>query len=71
MCTSAAVWAKMQGIVYGAYQEDAVNFVNTNSNHRLSWRQITVKSREIIKHGQPNLELYEGILRDECMSLFV
>lgn len=71
MCTSAAIWAKMQGIVYGAYQEDALEYINTNPHRKFSWRQIYVKSKEIVNNGTPSLELYEGILREECKQLFV
>lgn len=71
MCTAAAIWAKMQGIVFGAYQEDAVEFIRLNPNRRFSWRQICVKSKEIVNNGFPNLELYEGILREECKRLFI
>ena len=70
MCTSAAIWAKMQGLVFGAFQEDAISFAKSNPNSKFSWRQIEVKARDIIKHGTPRLELYEGILRNECISLF-
>lgn len=71
MCTSAAIWAKMQGIVYGAYQEDAVEYISINPHRRFSWRQISIKSKEIINNGYPSLELYEGILREECKQLFI
>lgn len=71
MCTAAAIWAKMKGIVYGAYQEDAINFINTNHNSRFSWRQISIKSKDIINNGYPRLELYEGILREECKRLII
>lgn len=71
MCASAAIWAKMQGIVYGAYQEDAIEYTNINPNSTFSWRQISVKSKEIVNNGIPNLELYEGILREECKKLFI
>lgn len=69
MCTSAAIWAKMQGIVFGAYQEDAINYVKTH-NAEFSWRQIQIKSKYIIDRGQPRLEIHEGILRNECGKLF-
>ncbi len=71
MCTSAAIWAKMQGIVYGAFQEDALEFININPNRRYSWRQISVKSEEIVSNGCPSMELYGGILREECKRLFI
>lgn len=68
MCTSAAIWAKMRGVVFGAFQED-VQYANTN-NKSFSWRQINIKSKDIIKYGTPKLELIEGILREECIKLF-
>lgn len=71
MCTSAAIWAKMQGIVYGACQEDAKAYIDTNPNRKFSWRQIYVKPKVIIYNGFPRLELYEGILREECKRLFI
>ena len=71
MCTSAAIWAKMQGIIYGAYQEDAIEYINNNPNKRFSWRQINVKAKEIVSNAHPCLELYGGILREECIQLFI
>lgn len=71
MCTSAAIWAKMQGIVYGAYQEDAIEFISLNQDRKFSWRQINIKSKEIVNAGCPRLELYAGVLREECKRLFV
>ena len=71
MCTSAAIWAKMKGIIYGACQEDAIEFVKGNDQHQLSWRQITVKSKDIIRFGNPTIELYEGLMREECKKLFI
>lgn len=69
MCTSAAIWAKMQGIVFGAYQEDAISYAESNLN-TFSWRQIKIKARDVIEKGVPKLEVNEGVLRDECIKLF-
>jgi len=66
MCTSTAIWAKMKGIVFGAFKEDA----QKNQGEKFSWRQIDISSREIIKKGEPKLELKEGFMRDECIKLF-
>jgi tRNA(Arg) A34 adenosine deaminase TadA len=71
MCTSAAIWAKMQGIAYGAYQEDAMEYIRLNPHRKFSWRQIGIKSKKIVDNGYPSLELYEGILREECKRLFI
>jgi tRNA(Arg) A34 adenosine deaminase TadA len=69
MCASAAIWAKMKGIVFGAYQEDAINYT-TSFSHSFSWRQISVKAYTIVDHGIPKLELIQGVLRQECVDLF-
>ena len=71
MCTSAAIWAKMRGIAYGAYQEDVTEYIRLNPYRKFSWRQISIKSKEIVVNGYPSLELYEGTLREECKGLFI
>lgn len=68
MCTSAAVWAKMRGIVFGATQEDARE-VALNAGPQHSWRQIDIKASAILKAGTPQLELYEEFLRKDCLLL--
>jgi tRNA(Arg) A34 adenosine deaminase TadA len=60
MCASAAVWAKMKGIIYGASRED-----QTKSH---PWR-VMVSAEEIIKNGTPKLELYPKFMREECREL--
>ena len=53
MCTSVAIWAKMKGIIFGASQNDAIEYSNTHPESKLSWRQITVPASYIIEHGTP------------------
>ena len=69
MCTSAAIWAKMKGIIYGASQRDALEYSNSHPQSKLSWRQIEVPSSYIIEHATPKLELYENVLEEECKLL--
>ena len=66
MCTSAAIWAKMQGIVFGAFEEDAKN----RSTKKFSWRQIKIPCRTVLSKGTPKLDLKEGFMRKECLKLF-
>ncbi|MBI2673642.1 nucleoside deaminase [Candidatus Woesearchaeota archaeon] len=66
MCASAAIWAKMKGIVFGAFLEDAKQRQGKN----FSWRQIDISCKDILKKGTPKIELVEGFLRDECLKLF-
>lgn len=60
MCTSAAIWAKMKGIVYGASHKD-----RTPQEH---WR-IMIPAMDVIKRGKPKLELYQEFMRDQCIPL--
>ena len=66
MCASAAIWAKMKGIVFGAFIEDAKKKQGKN----FSWRQIDIPCKEILAKGAPKLELVEGFLREDCLKLF-
>ena len=67
MCASAAIWAKMKGIVFGATIEDAEKF----TSEKFSWRQINIKCRDVLSVASPKLELVEGCLREECNKLFL
>lgn len=60
MCTSAAIWAKMSGIVYGASRLD-----ETPQAH---WR-VQIPAREVVARGTPSLELHEDFMRSECREL--
>ncbi len=60
MCTSAAIWAKMKGIVYGASREDR--------NDHYPWR-IMIPAAEVLERGMPTLELYPEFMRPECKEL--
>ena len=66
MCASAAIWAKMKGIVFGATIEDAYG----NVTNKFSWRQINMKCKDVLLAGNPKLELVEEFMRKECNDLF-
>jgi tRNA(Arg) A34 adenosine deaminase TadA len=66
MCASAAIWAKMKGVVFGATIEDAYG----NATDKFSWRQIDIKCKDILLAGNPKLELVEEFMRKECNDLF-
>lgn len=60
MCTSAAVWAQMRGIVYGASRDDQT------TEHP---QRIDIPASEIINNGTPKLELMPEFMRKECKEL--
>ena len=70
MCASAAIWAKMEGIVFGATKEDAQKFAKNLRSKKLTWRQINISSKDIIQKGDPKLNLVESFMREECCQLF-
>ena len=70
MCTSAAIWAKMEGVVFGATKEDAQDFGKNLADKKFTWRQIDISSRDIIEKGDPKLNITEGFMREECCQLF-
>ncbi|WP_399067050.1 deaminase [Streptomyces winkii] len=70
MCTSAAIWAKMKGIAYGATQLDAIEWSRNHPHETYTWRQIHIRSRDVVRAGEPRLELHEEVLRKECIELF-
>ncbi len=70
MCTSAAIWAKMEGIVFGASKEDAQEQAMKITDGKFTWRQIDMPSREIVAKGDPKIHLVEKFMREECNHLF-
>lgn len=70
MCTSAAIWAKMGGIVFGASKEDAQEFAKNSQNEKFTWRQIDISSRDIAAKGDPQVQVIEKFMREECCQLF-
>lgn len=70
MCASAAIWGKMQGIVYGAKLNDMIDYGTQKGNDDWSWRTINIKASKIIEKGDPKLFLVEEFMREECKNLF-
>ncbi len=66
MCASAVIWAKMEGIVFGAFKDDA----KERGSKKFSWRQIDISCKDVLKKGEPKLKVVEGFMRDECLKLF-
>ncbi len=60
MCTTAAIWARMSGIVYGASRED--------KTEGYPWR-ISIPAADVIAKGEPELELFPECMRNECKEL--
>lgn len=70
MCTSAAIWAKMDGIVSGTYIEDMATYRKQNPSNEWLWRTINVSPQHLIDNTEDDLFLIRGFLRDECLKLY-
>ena len=60
MCTSAAIWSCMKGIVYGASMNDETEKCP---------QKIKIRCSEVIERGTPKPELYPDFMREECKEL--
>ncbi len=70
MCASAAVWARMDGIVSGADMYDMVHYRSVNGNPEWSWRTIYIPASDVLERGEPRLFHVRHFMRDECKALF-
>jgi tRNA(Arg) A34 adenosine deaminase TadA len=66
MCSGAAVWSRIGGVVYGCTIPDFKKF--TDVKKRLKWRIIDVSCKKIVK-GK-NIKVVGGFMQAECNKLF-
>lgn len=70
MCASVVVWAKLQGVVYGARYQDMKDYREKNGNSQYLWRTIGISCSEIFQKSTEKVELVEDYMRQECTNLF-
>jgi tRNA(Arg) A34 adenosine deaminase TadA len=70
MCASAAIWARMSGIVSGSTLDDMAEFRAKFGTPEWTWRTVDIAAMAVLDQGDPKLFLLEGFLRDECRLLF-
>jgi tRNA(Arg) A34 adenosine deaminase TadA len=70
MCASAAIWARMAGIVSGSTIDDMAEFRTKFGTSEWTWRTVDIAAMAVLDQGDPKLFLLEGFLRDECRLLF-
>lgn len=61
MCSSLAVWANLSAIVYGASIEETA---------RLGKARIMIPAGEVIAHSPVSVEVFGGVLQEECLALY-
>lgn len=62
MCASASVWARMEGVVYGASMNDR--------NEKYTQR-VLIRCEDVLKQGTPKLKLHKDFMREECKKLLL
>lgn len=70
MCASAAVWARMAGIVSGSTIGDMALFRSKFGSSDWSWRTIDITTRTVLEAVEPQLFHVSLFMRDECLELF-
>jgi tRNA(Arg) A34 adenosine deaminase TadA len=70
MCSSAAVWARLGGIVFGADLSDLMRYSRENGNDECKWRYIAMPCEEIIKSAKEPIQIMDSFMREDCLKLF-
>ena len=73
MCISAAIWAKVDTVVFATTRQDMIDEMErlTKENDgNFSWRQIAVPAKYIVERGKPDIHLVEGFMREEGQIIF-
>ena len=74
MCSAAAVWAKLRGVVFGARIGDMEEYERHKGKDLWKWRVINISAREVFEKvlgkERHHVEISEGFMRDECRKLF-
>ena len=70
MCAAGAIWARMDGIVFGATLQDMINYKNKKGNRKLTWRTIDIPAKNILTKGEPRLKIIGKFMRVDCLKLF-
>lgn len=70
MCTSVAIWAKLDGIVSGTHIEDMDNYRKQNPSKEWSWRTINISPQYIVDNTEEELFLIRGVLKGRVLETF-
>lgn len=66
MCCSAAIWAKLVGVVYGTTQDEASWVARNAESGNYTWRCISLSAHDVMTKGDPNIRLIPDFLKAEC-----
>lgn len=70
MCMSAAIWARIGTVVFGATMEDHKRHRDRRGNEVWPWRVIDIPAQEVADRSGVEVEIIDGYMRDACLELF-
>jgi len=80
MCTTACVWACLDGIVYGATQQDMAEYSRRHGTYSgkkkamFQWRGLNIEPEQLYRRylriAHPQMKIAGCFMRKECRNLF-
>jgi len=70
MCASAAVYARVKAIVFGARMDDMTEYAQKFGNDTWKWRTIRIPAENVMQLTDNQVELVKDFMREECIKLF-
>ncbi|MBI2667358.1 nucleoside deaminase [Candidatus Woesearchaeota archaeon] len=74
ICTTATIWTKIKGIVYGTNKKDFddfwVKWYKKNKTPKSKWVFHKLSCNDVLSKGTPKRELIGNFMRKECKELF-
>lgn len=68
MCTTAALFARMHGIIFGTSIKDAIAYALQNPGWEWKWVDIPIST--IVRKSNCKSFIYSGFMKKECRKLF-
>jgi len=69
MCATAAVFARLKGIVFGTNNADMTQFAEKNPDSANRPRIIDVSCEEIVKQSHAEIDIVKGFMQPACLAL--
>ena len=70
MCATAAIFARLKGIVFGARWTDMQTYSLKHRNGIFLWRTVGMPCKEIIGKSDETIAVIPDFMREDCVALF-
>lgn len=70
MCTSVAIWARMEGIAFSTSQDDVRAIAPRLAGTKFTFRQIGLRCADVARVGDPPLAVLEGYERQRVLEIY-